>query len=125
MAGMKISSLNLYLTPALTQSMGHASPQQIQHSCALQAVVNFPHMGSELWAMPDFVMAALRRVDAHRDFQEAGPTPTTQAGLRWREVRCHDPDPNHTPNPNPNADPIPNFVPNQTGRAGLARDTLQ
>ena len=53
-----------------------------------QAVVNFPHMGSELWSMPDFVTAALRRVDAHREFQEAGPTPTTQAGLRWREVCC-------------------------------------
>ena len=56
------------------------------NSTTFQAVVNFPHMGSELWAMPDFVAAALHRVDAHREFQEAGPTPNTQAGLRWREV---------------------------------------
>lgn len=53
---------------------------------AAQAVVNFPHMGNELWAMPDFVEAALRRLDAHRDFHQSGPTPTTEAGLRWREV---------------------------------------
>ncbi len=57
-----------------------------RHVWRAQAVVNFPYMGNELWTMPEFADAALRRIDAHRDFHELGPTPTTEAGLRWREV---------------------------------------
>jgi len=52
------------------------------------AVVNFPHMGSELWRMDTFVAAALKRVAAHQEFFRDGPTPRTQSGLRWREVRA-------------------------------------
>ena len=68
----------------------HVVATRVSSVCLLQAVVNFPHMGNELWTMPEFVKAALRRIDAHREFHERGPTPTTEAGLRWREVRPPD-----------------------------------
>ena len=80
---MSVAVVPTYLPNYVVDGFGGFNPFGLRR----RAVVNFPHMGSELWRMETFVAATLKRIAAHQEFMREGPTPRTQKGLRWREVR--------------------------------------
>ena len=83
---ISVAVVPTYLPNYVVDGFGGFNPFGLRR----RAVVNFPHMGSELFRMETFVESTLKRVAAHREFMISGPTVRSQTGLRWREV-CPEP----------------------------------